>query len=221
MKHFLEDITGVVINYNTPYLLERAINSIRDFYPDLNILVIDGSDVNNGSNGYPISITGTNYREDILLGYNIGHGKGIDYALKQIKTKYALVFDTDIVMIKRCIFEMKCLMHDDVFGVGLVHNIDKNGGADYRELRYGYEKLKEPFCKSLHSYFFMVNVEIYKQYKPYFHHGCPELQTMIDINEKKNHRLVNFDLWDYIIHHWEGTRQLRPEAYQKETWNKI
>ena len=77
----IANLTGVCVNYNTPELLKKAINSIGMFY-DFPIIIINGSEE---------EIPGA-----VNVGYNIGHGLGMDMGIRMAKTDYILTFDTDI-----------------------------------------------------------------------------------------------------------------------------
>ena len=48
----MNDLTGLVVSYNTKELLQTAIESIREFYPDLPILIVDSSTPSNDCYAY-------------------------------------------------------------------------------------------------------------------------------------------------------------------------
>ena len=84
-------ITALTVNYNTPDYLERLLTSFRKFYPDLSYLVIDGSSeenykkIKNFDKKFGIQL--------IHFNYNIHHGPGMTYGIKQIKTDQILFVD--------------------------------------------------------------------------------------------------------------------------------
>jgi glycosyltransferase involved in cell wall biosynthesis len=222
-------MTGLCVSYNTKDLLKRAIESILKFHPSLPILIIDGSDKDNPCYQYVQSIK-SNQIQVIQLGVNIGHGKGMDLGIRRIQTQYALIFDTDIVMLKSPLSEMLRLMERDSFGCGWVTEIGTDG-YDYGT--FPHQKKDGP-VKYLHPYFQLVDVKNYKKYYPYVQHGAPCYKTMIDIKRRglSNKILKHFTgltghtngkgaNWvgtpsEYIQHDFGGTRMANKAAGKKE-----
>lgn len=169
-------ITGITVSYNTQHLLQIAFNSVRKFHQDMPIILIDGSDSENECYKYARTLDCELYQTD----YNIGHGKGMDLALSLCKTPYALIFDSDIEMLKSPVNAMLKLMESDTFGIGWCNEIASDG------FDYGCKpqhKLEKPI-KYLHPYFQLINVENYHKFEPYCHHGAPCYKTMIDIHNR-------------------------------------
>jgi len=171
-------ITALSVVYNTKDVFKKAYDSIRGFHPDLPMLIIDGSDKKDPCYEYVKSLK-SKYTEIIQVENNIGHGRGMDMGLRQIKTPYALIFDSDIEMIKSPIPQMLEMMDNETYGVGWIYNI----GRDGRDWGKGHGP-DEPKIPYLHPYFQLLNVEKYKKYHPYVHHGAPCYLAMIDIFEK-------------------------------------
>jgi hypothetical protein len=180
-----KDITAITVVYNTADLFLRAYKSVRLFHPTMSILVIDGSDIKECSQF--IRSFSSDYTSIISIGYNIGHGKGMDKGIRMVRTKYAMLFDTDIVMLKSPVEQMLQMMSDESFGIGWVTEIGRDG---YDFGTFGHHK--EPI-KYLHPYFHIINVENYKKYKPYCHHGAPCFKTALDLHDQgKSHLLLQF-----------------------------
>jgi hypothetical protein len=75
--------------------------------------------------------------------------------------------------------------------------------------------------KYLHPYFALINKEMYKRFKPFYHHGAPCLNAMKDINNKGlQNKLIHFDLEKYIKHLGRGTRLLDPKEFRPKYWDK-
>ena len=173
-------VTGLCITYNSKELIEKAYNSVRHFHPTMPIMIIDGSNRGDPCYAYCKSLKKHEFTDVIQTDYNIGHGNGMDKGLRLIKTKYALVFDSDIHMIKSPVMEMLAMMERDTFGVGWSFEI----GYDGLEFGKTPELEEKGAVKYLHPYFHLLNVDNYKKYQPYVHHGAPGYLTMIDIYEK-------------------------------------
>lgn len=114
------------------------------------------------------------------VGYNIGHGKGLDMGISKINTDLVVCMDSDAVVIDVGIIEeMKLLMDNNIYGCGLVVKVDENGKTSQIGIDY------------LHPYFCMFKKSTYKQYNPFINHGAPFLSTMKSINNIK--KVVNVD----------------------------
>jgi len=187
-----QTITGVVVNNNTPQMLQRAIRSVWAHYPDMNMIVID--------NAAP------RHRKDIgRLKFqwnkdNLGHAKGISQGMNRCFTDYIFLFDSDVVMTKHGLLE-RCLAaggNRPWYGAGEV-KLDRekmhNCGIEH-EMMY-----LEPYCCLLDC------DEFYKYRRP-VDHGSPMISTMLDMAQKgHNHKLVHVDPRPFVIHEWLGSQK--------------
>ena len=181
----MDDITGITVVYNTKDLLQRAYKSVRKFHRTMPIIIIDGSDDKDCAE-YVRSLS-SDYTVVIQPGYNIGHGKGMDMGIRMVRTRYAMLFDTDIVMLKSPVAEMISMMKDDSFGIGWVTEIGKDG------FDFGTFRTHKTPVKYLHPYFHIIDVINYSKYMPYCHHGAPCYKTAIDIHiRNQSDRLIQF-----------------------------
>ena len=187
--------TAVVVNYNTPELLRAAISSIRKFYAQLPIIIVDGSEV--------CTIKELAQDPNILIchpRYNIGHGLGLEMGIKNVTTKNILVFDSDIEMLKPCIELMEIALKEDVYGVGLVVQVDETGHNVDKGIPY------------LHPHFALINK---RHHIAFVHSGAPALKAMRQLNNNKNLRLINMDVSRYVLHKERGTRVVVDEMERK------
>ena len=179
MQKSMKDITAVTVVSNTKDLLERAYNSFRKFHPDMPLIIIDGSTNTDPCFAYVCSLA-----SDIttvgVYGYNIGHGKGMDVAIRMIKTKYALIFDSDIVFLKSPVQQMLNLMEKDTYGVGY---LEKTGFDGFEYGSKTHHK-SEGYMFMLHPYFHLISVAQYFRFHCYVHHGAPCFKTALDIHQK-------------------------------------
>jgi len=198
------DVTGIVVCHNTKNLIRQAYNSVREFYPHMPIIIVDGSDRNSPCAMYVSDLVVEN-TTIIHPGRNIGHGRGMHLGITHVKTKYALIFDSDTRLLADCIPAMLEKMEEDTFGVGSVIYVNVGGNAT--KPRPG--KLAIPY---LHPFFHLINIQNYRKYKPYIHHGAPCLSTMYDIYEKglSNRVLINLPgITGIVYHEGRGTRKRR------------
>jgi len=221
LLYSVKDITGITVCYNTKDLIARAYNSVRKFHPNIPIIIIDGSDSNNSCATY-VKTLASSLTIVKSLGYNIGHGRGMHMGIGLVKTKYALIFDSDTEMLKSPVNQMMKMMEEDTFGVGYIEKTDFGG------YEYGVrpQHTKQGLMLYLHPYFQLINIKNYHKFHPYVHHGAPCHLTMLDIHNRglSNKILKNFPSlghsagkgfnWEgvpreYIRHDVQGTRKYR------------
>ena len=169
----MKNITGITVVHNTLELFKRAYESIRKHHPEMLIIIVDGSDSYDPCRKYVESLSSP-YTMLMLCPSNIGHGRGMDLALHQVKTKYALIFDSDIEMLKSPAEQMLAMIEPDTFGVGYTEPTGEDG------FEYGahpHHKNETP-TRDLHPYFQLIQVSEYFKYPPYVHHGAPCVHTM-------------------------------------------
>jgi len=169
-------ITGITVCSNTEGLIRRAYESVRKFHPEMMIIIVDGSDTNDPCRAYVESLASP-YTTLIIAGYNIGHGRGMDLAIRQVKTKYALIFDSDIEMLKSPVDQMLAMMEPDTYGVGYTEPTGEDG------FEYGAHPhhKNETVTRYLHPYFMLLHVSEYYKFPPYVHHGAPCVHAMTAI----------------------------------------
>lgn len=192
-------VTAVIINYRTADLTERAITTLRAFYPALPLLLID-----NGSNDASTALlrryqaqwpsTTTLLRND----RNRFHGPAMHQALQSIQTPYALFLDSDCEVIAGGFIErMITLAEEDGrrYAVGKVVSMDKRG-FDVAQSEDSFPYIR-PVCM-------LVRKNLYFTLSPFAHHGTPCLANMQDA-VRKGYQLVDFPVFEYVNHRGRGT----------------
>jgi hypothetical protein len=222
------------VSHNTQGLLKNAFESVRKFHPDMPLIIIDGSDPADECRAY-VRTLASELTTVALADYNIGHGRGMDEAIRMCKTRFALIFDSDIIMIKSPVQEMLDMMESDTYGVGYVEK------SAYDGFEYGAkpEHKGQPFMYMLHPFFHLLQVSEYFKFKPYVHHGAPCYQAALDIHLKGltgkiikvfpdlGHTHGKGHVWDsikpvWVIHDTAGTRKDRVRRGKNEiegTWD--
>jgi glycosyltransferase involved in cell wall biosynthesis len=193
----IHDIAGVTVSYNMKQLLSDAVNSIRKFYPDFTIVVVDGSPEGSECRTYVEQLAQTDeHTSTLTFDWNIGHGRGMHAGLSALKTKYALLFDTDVVVTKPFLNDMMDKIGSS-FGIGAVHENWKKDGLP-TGIRY------------LHPMFAIIDRERYLTLPPFVHNFAPCHKTMRAVNGD----VVSFPVREYIIHYPIGqTRRTNPPGY--------
>ena len=90
----IKDITVIIATFKSD---SKVINCLNSINKECNIIIVENS--NNLDFKKNIESKYTNV-ECILIGSNIGYGSANNIALKQIKTKYALILNPDVLLSK-------------------------------------------------------------------------------------------------------------------------
>jgi len=227
----IEQITGVTVCHNTKAALELAYMSVRRFHPDLNIVIVDGSDRPDPCAAYVQSLA-SELTTAVVPGYNIGHGRGMCLGIKNVKTPYALIFDSDIVMLKSPVLGMLAMMEEDTYGVGYIEKNTAFDGFEWGAKKtHAVEKIGKMWY--LHPMFQLLSVRRYKEFHPYVHHGAPCYLAMLDIHKKGLSEKILKEFpglghssgkgwhWagiprEHVRHNTRGTRDVRVKKHLSE-----
>src|SRR5690606_4334066 len=147
MQNSMKDITGLTVCHESHYLIQAAYESVRKFHPDMKIIIIDGSRYTDPCYKYVKSLQSPITQIE-CFNKNIGHGRGMDAGIRMIKTKFALIFDSDIVMLKSPVEQMLTMMEDDTYGVGYLEKTGFDGfeyGSKPHHANQGYMMMLHPY----------------------------------------------------------------------------
>ncbi len=86
-----EKLTAIIKTFERPNELKRLVLSIKRFYPDMKIIVVDDS-------REPSKIEGV---KTICMPYDSGVSAGRNMALSAVETKYLLLLDDDFVFYRK------------------------------------------------------------------------------------------------------------------------
>lgn len=205
-------VTGIIVSYNQPKLLTNCMRSIRKHYPNMKIIIIDGSDV-----GHPCFATAMSFESKhtrvVSMHRNIGHGKGMRLGITLCETRYFALIDSDTIMHKAPLEQMLQQMTTHSYGIGEICAVDHRGmntSPDNEHVQY------------LHPHFALINKFEYLRYHGIIHHGAPMIKAMINLRDLGcDNTLESFPVSDYVEHLGRGTRVLNPAGFNCKTWDKV
>lgn len=189
------DITAVIINYQTPDLLQTAVQSFKDKYPQVPLIIVDNGSLDDSPKVIEELIERNQNVEAHYLERNIYHGPAMDLAARtMVQSKYIFFLDSDTETLKSGFLEA---MHDllepqNVYGVGEFLRVNKRGFKSEE----GISILMTPHM--------LLKRKIYLKLPPFKHHGQPTLENYTAAHQK-GYELRQFQISDYIYHHWRGT----------------
>ena len=121
-----EKLTAVIKTFERPATLVRLVESIKRFYPNMKIIVVDDS-------REPSQLDGVT---TIVMPYNSGVSAGRNRGLLEVKTKYLLLLDDDFIFYRQTDFRRAIELMDkneeiDIMG-GEVVNLPQFKADDFR-----------------------------------------------------------------------------------------
>ena len=192
-------VTAVIINYQTPDLTVRAVESYRASYPDLPLLLID-----NGSEDRSHQVLQSYHQltpalvQFIKNNRNLFHGPAMHQALQLITTDFVLFLDSDCEITEGGFIErMLGLLESDArnYAAGKLAYMNKRG-YDVAQNEKAIPYIR-PLCM-------LIERHLYFTLPPFLHHGTPCLDNMRQATAQ-GYRLVDFPVFDYVVHKGRGT----------------
>jgi len=193
----MKNVTAVIVNYQTPLLLEDAVVSFKTFYPSVNLLIFDNGSLDNSSEvienlqkKFPDSIQ-THYESK-----NIFHGPALHKSISElVKSKYCFFLDSDTVTKKHGFLEK---------GLDILSSKNKNYALG-RMIKTNERGFKDPEgIPIIVTPYLLIKTEPYAEFPPFIHHGQPVLHNFKEA-QKREMNLIDFPMHDYIDHLWRGT----------------
>lgn len=194
----MKSITTVIINFQTPELLNVAVSSFKTSYPDVKVIVIDNGSKDEGKSKAVIEKLESDFSniESIFFKKNIFHGPAMDLAIREyVDSKFTFFLDSDTETIKSGFLEemiTSLKLSEMTYGIGETVRVNKRG---YKS-DVGINILQTPYV--------IIKNDIYKSLRPFVHHGQPCMYNFIDA-KNKGYKLLEFAVSKYIDHLWRGT----------------
>lgn len=190
----------VSVHYKTPDLIYNQYNSVRKFYPEIKYEIIDGSD---DGKKYFIDLEKKDSNFIVKrFGYNIHHGPGMDYAIKNSSEEFLLILDSDVSLKKELITSMTDNFDGIAKGMKIIVNDD--GFESWQKKQTKNNNFIFPY---IHPYCMLINKNEYLRFNPFKKHGAPCIDFMIDVYKKnESDRLLKFDIKEYVDLIIRGTR---------------
>ena len=194
-------VTKIIsVHYKTPELIYNQYKSVRNFYPEIPYEIIDGSDDNKN---YFNDLENTDKNFVVKrFGYNIHHGPGMDYSLRNSSEDFILILDSDVSIKKELLSEMFKNFTGITTGKRIIMN--KDGYEMWQKKDEDKENFKYPY---IHPYCMLINRKKYLDFKPFIKHGSPCIEFMMDVFDRGDSSdLIHFPIEEYVDLKIRGTR---------------
>tara|TARA_R110002096_G_scaffold425644_1_gene634430 strand:+ start:2431 stop:3075 length:645 start_codon:yes stop_codon:yes gene_type:complete len=189
-------VQTVIINYQTPDLLETAVLSFKEIYPTEKLLIVDNGSQDNSIKVIKDLEVKCQNVEALFLEQNIFHGPAMDLVAREhSEDKYIFFLDSDTETTKSGFLEELQSLGDDndkMYAFGQLLNVNKRGFKDDS----GSPIIATPFL--------FIKREVYLQFSPFIHHGQPTLKNFSEAR-KAGFKLVDYPMPNFINHYWRGT----------------
>jgi hypothetical protein len=172
-KYTPEDVTVIVVGYNTLETTRVCLESLVTYYPNVRLVLVDNGSTD-GSAQYMTLVAQVRHGIVLLNSSNVGHGPAMHQALQYCKTKYALMLDSDSRVLKGGWIERMldiALRDDKVYAIGTMLQVNDAGDVvDAVDDGYAY----------IHPARMLIDVNKYKLLTPFNAHGAPCVMNMRD-----------------------------------------
>ncbi len=192
-------LTVVIINFQTPDLTSGAVGSLRRFYPEVPLLLIDnGSGDTSPRMLEELRLVQPEKTEILLNVANLHHGPAMDQALRLLETPYVLFLDSDCVVERGGFLEaMLNLCAGEPRGYAAGKKIYMNDRGFDVDQSPGAHPYIRPICMLIHR-------ERYLGLPPFERHGAPCLTNM-RAADATGLALLHFPVDEYVRHLGRGT----------------
>lgn len=189
-------VAATVINFQTPDLLEVAVRSFHDVYPDVPVLIIDnGSQDDSRALIEMLCATLGSVVSAHYLPSNIYHGPAMHRALDMLTARYIYVFDSDTETQRGGFLEPM---------IGTIEALERGYGAGQRVMVDKRGFAASDGIPVLASYHMVLKRSTYHQLPPFIHHGLPVLKNFTAAAQQ-GYGVADFPITDYVNHLGRGT----------------
>jgi GT2 family glycosyltransferase len=193
-------VTAVIVNYQTPDLVERAVTSLRKHYPLLPLLLIDNGSRDASRESLARLRESAPHQTDLLLNdRNLHHGPAMDQALRTLQAESVFFLDSDCEILRAGFLE---LMQDALAQDPGNYIVGKRVWMNKR----GFDVSPDhgdavPYIRPVGM---LIRRRTYLTLPPFRRHGTPCLENMREAAHR-GHQLVDFPVEEYVRHDGRGT----------------
>ncbi|MCB0713094.1 MAG: glycosyltransferase [Ignavibacteriae bacterium] len=185
----------VIVNYQTPDLLENAVRSFKEFYPEVQTIVVDNGSQDESREVIQQLCSEYSALTAELRADNAGHGPAMHDVIARNEYDFYFFLDSDTVTNKGSFLEEMLTSFEDesVYGVGKVVPFNRRGFQDEAE-----------GVPMLIAAYMLIRSSIYQQLPPFEHHGAPVAHNFYQAFNR-SYRMEDYPIEKYIDHLHRGT----------------
>lgn len=192
-----EDLTVVICQGKKRFLTQLCLESLLRFYPDIKVLVVNGSPDDFDSSNYLhyLALKDNNVEVWDWDGIN-SHGNMMEGAIRhKVTTEHILLMDNDTIVERGGFIEgmMEQLKDPKMFATGTLMIVSKRNDS------CGVPTTEDDLLRHAHPSCSIIKKSMYVQFRPAADHGAPLCYTMADA-EKHRMKIGSFPVDEYVSH---------------------
>lgn len=208
----ISHISAIITNHCTPHLLARAVESLRGFYPDISIVIVE--------NGSPDASLNTimglkseygNIITSIEHPHNVGHGPAMHDAIMKSFFPYIFTLDTDCKVMKGGFLELMLEKFDynpRLYAIGWLRWANEIGVSLVEsETAKLTPETQRNYIPMIHPHAMLLDRRKYLTLLPFDYSGAPCFNNMRHAACRR-YTVASFRIDDYVKHLGAGTRRM-------------
>jgi glycosyltransferase involved in cell wall biosynthesis len=209
-------LTVLIVNFRTLQHTRTCIETLRAFYPRVQLLVIDNGSAD-ASTEYLGQLAGQDEATTLVVNHeNRYHGPALHQGMLKAATSHVFLLDSDCEILRGGFLEpLLARFAADP----LLYSIGKRGWTN----RYGQAPIdrRQAYTAYVHPFACVVDRRKYFHLPPFEHHGAPLWRNMWGA-QRAGYHLEHVPIEDYVLHHGAVTasvhgygfnRRLRAQAF--------
>jgi GT2 family glycosyltransferase len=190
-----ENVCVAIVNYQTPDLLETAVESFRKFYPAVSLLLTDNGSHDRSSTIIPkLAANHPTCTRTVFLEKNIFHGPAMHEAMMAVDQDFVFFLDSDTETRQGGFLEKMVaeFASQKVYAVGCIDTVNKRGFHSDE----GTPIVLSPYM--------ILRRKLYHEFPPFEHRGMPTLRNFAAA-QRQGYLLRTFPVEKYVAHFGRGT----------------
>jgi glycosyltransferase involved in cell wall biosynthesis len=200
-------ITTIVVSFNTEHLLRDCLTTFNQFYPDVPLIVVDNAS-QDGSAQFAQEFAAEREKTTVVVNEtNRGHGPAMHQAIIQTETPYFFTLDTDCIVnlggfLQAMLTQLKA---SDLYATGWLRWVNRTGVATRKQVVS--EEAKKSLTPYIHPCAALFDRQKYLTLPPFSHTGSPCTTNFWEARAR-GYRVEAFPIFEYVTHLVAGTRRL-------------
>lgn len=190
------NLTTIIVNYQTPELLNVAVTSFKKFYPEIPLIIFDNGSRDHSRDEIEKLVQTQPSTSSYYESENIYHGPAVHKALTDlITTEFCFLLDSDTETTKPGFLEK---------GIEILSSDENNYALGHLEHSNKRGFKQEDGIPVILTPYLLLKTGPYHKFPPFVHHGQPTIYNFLEA-QKADYKLIHFPMYDYIDHKWRGT----------------
>ena len=211
----VDDVTTVLVNYRTLEHTRTCLDTLREAYPALQVLVIDNGSQDDSTDHLRERAAADPRLELVVNAKNVFHGPALHQGMQLARTPFAFLLDSDCVIESGGFLEplLRRFAEDP-----LLYAIGKKGWTN----AHGYGPVSEGQRRTayVHPFAGVFDRQKYATLPPFVHHGAPLYRNMWGA-ARAGYHLEHAYVEDHVRHLGKVTASVHGYGYDRALDNQL